>query len=577
LTITLPVWHSHRVPANIGSARATVELRVRTMDGRGWTLPMQGERIAMGRSTAAELSFPDDAGLSRQHLCFEREGDVWWLRDLGSKNGTLINGSRLTTPHRLQPGDRIAAGRILIEFSRSRSSATEVVRFVESAQPSVPAAVTTTLDKALGEAKSTESESVTRQMAALLRAGRELSGKQPLDELFVTILKLAIEAVGAARGVLLTLDGDELTSRAALGGDDFRISSAIRQRLLREKSSVLIQDALREAELAARVSIIDYGVRSVMAAPLQTNDRVIGIIYVDSPGLVREFSRDDLNLLTVMANIAAIRIEHARLAEVEQAEQLMGRDLERAAEIQRRLLPAGPPAITGLDMAGYHAACRTVGGDYYDFLPRPDGTVTILVADVAGKGMPAALLMSNLQARVQVLSEEPVGLAEMVTRLNRLTCRHCPGDRFITFFACTVDPRTGETSYCNAGHNPPLLLRADGSCERLEGGGPILGVFGAARYEQRSCTLAHGDTLVLYSDGVTEAPRGGSEDEFEEERLVTSAREGAGEPAEALVSRIIGALAEWAAGAPAADDVTLVIVRRVTQQATPGIITERDR
>ena len=144
--------------------------------------------------------------------------------------------------------------------------------------------------------------------------------------------------------------------------------------------------ALRE-----HMSIVEQKVRSMIAVPLQTNDRVIGLIYVDSPHLIREFSREDLNLLTVMANVAAIRIEHARLNEIEEAERAMAKDMEQAALIQKALLPSQPPAIAGLDIAGKTTACRTVGGDYFDYLTFPDGRVGVLVGDVAGKGMPASL------------------------------------------------------------------------------------------------------------------------------------------------------------------------------------------
>lgn len=530
-------------------------------------MPLRGDRLTLGRSTGAELSYPDDAGLSRQHLAFEREGSLWWIRDLGSKNGTLVNGARLSAPRRLEPGDRITAGHMTLEFCPPLAQeGTRIVHFVDP-QESKPtgSTVLTTLETALGAARAGEKpDAATRQARALLRAGRELAGKQPLSELFTIVLNLAVEAVDAARGVLMTLEGERLEVRAAIGGDNFRISSAIRDRLLREKSSVLIRDALLDADLAARASIVAYDVRSVMAAPLQTNDRVIGIIYVDCPGLVREFTREDLNLLTVMANVAAIRIEHARLNEVEQAERLLARELEQAAEIQRRLLPAAPPAIDGFDLAAYHAPCWTVGGDYYDFLVHPDGHVTLLVADVAGKGMPAALLMSSLQARVQVVAEEGDEVGSMVKRLNRLICKHCPGNRFITLFACVLDPRTGEMTYCNAGHNPPLLARASGAVDKLEGGGMILGIFAGAVYEQRTITMQQGDALVLFSDGITEAPKGGEGgEEFDEARLAGLVAGRRQQPAATIVEEVLAALTDWSAGAPAADDITLVVARRL--------------
>jgi serine phosphatase RsbU (regulator of sigma subunit) len=271
-----------------------------------------------------------------------------------------------------------------------------------------------------------------------------------------------------------------------------------------------------------------------------------------------------LNLLTVMANVAAIRIEHARLGEVEAAGKRLEGELAQAAEIQRQRLPASAPVIVGLDLAGYNVPCRTVGGDYYDFLPLPDGRVVILVADVAGKGMPAALMMMDLQARVHIMSGDPDDTAGLVDRLNRSLAGACPSNRFITMFLSVLDPSTGQMTFCNAGHNPPLLLRADGSVEELSEGGPVLGLPMKTQYRQGRRELRAGDLVALFSDGVTEAENDAGE-EFGTERLgavLTQCRE---EPAQAIVDAVNRAVEEWRAGAPAADDVTLVIVRRILQ------------
>ena len=157
-----------------------------------------------------------------------------------------------------------------------------------------------------------------------------------------------------------------------------RISSAVRDRVLESRTSVLVRDTALDEALRKRHSIVAQSVRTLMAVPLQTDDKVIGLIYVDSPEFFRQFTTDDLNLLTVLANVAGIRIERERLAEVEQAERLMAAELEQAAEIQRQLLPSAAPSVPGLDLAGYTAPCRTVGGDYYDFLTLPDGRIGLV-------------------------------------------------------------------------------------------------------------------------------------------------------------------------------------------------------
>jgi len=295
--------------------------------------------------------------------------------------------------------------------------------------------------------------------------------------------------------------------------------------------------------------------------PIQTDDRVIGMIYLDTPASPTGFVTEDLNLLTVMANVAGIRIERERLSEIEQADQLLAHELDQAAEIQRGLLPVGTPAFKGLQLAGCNTPCRTVGGDYYDYLVYPDEHVGLAIGDVAGKGMPAALLMSSLQAKVQAIAETSSAPAELVTRLNRSVASTCPDNRFVTFFFSRLNLRSGELAYCNAGHNPPLLARSDGKVERLEGGGPVLGILPRLSFEERSCVMEAGDMLLLYSDGVTEA-QSPSGEEFGEERLEEILRESRGDGVDALLAIVQAAVQSWTAGQPPSDDITLVAARR---------------
>jgi serine phosphatase RsbU (regulator of sigma subunit) len=542
------------------------ELLIQCPDGQVKTVPLVRERISVGRSSAAELCFPEDAGLSRQHFAFELDGDSWTVQDLGSKNGTFVNNIPLKARLILRPGDRITAGHLSIVYSPpTMPEPPGVVVFEgDSGSPST-STVVTSLEGALSNqtlAFERVAPKSSAPLQALIRAGQELSENRPLADLFPVILDLSIEAVSAQRGVLLLIEGEKLVPRAHKG-EGFRISTAVRDRVINEKCSVLVRDAQLDDAFKARMSIVEQKVHTMMAVPLQTKERIIGLIYVDSPFVLREFTKDDLNLLTVMANVAAIRIENVRLAEIEAEERIMKRDLSQAAEIQGAMLPEAPPPVPGTDLAGYNAACRTVGGDYYDFFPYDNARVGLALGDVSGKGMPASLMMMALHARVQVLAEDPSDLSAFMTRLNKATCANCPSNRFITFFFCVLDTNTGDLAFANAGHNPPILVRANGDAQMLEGNGPVLGILAMAPYREQHIQMHPGDMLVLYSDGVTEANNPAYE-EYGEERFIETLREHRNHPASAIVQAVTQSLGGFAAGAPQADDITLVVAKRVS-------------
>jgi phosphoserine phosphatase RsbU/P len=530
------------------------------------TITLTGDSLSLGRSPENGLAYPDDSSLSRHHLQIERMGQGWAVRDLGSKNGTFLNGSPLKGASMLRPGDRIVASKITLLYEPEvliwdnerplGDASTEILKG--------ETAVTTSLQRL--EANDWSGTTMGQPewsgpVAMLIRAGRELVTKRPLAELLQVILQLSLEAVGAQRGILITNERNQLVAQASKGSD-FRISTAVRDRVLNERASLLIPDTRFDRLLERRESIIAQNVQSLMAVPLQTDERVLGLIYVDSPKFPKNFTSEDLTLLTVMGNIAAIRLEQERLVEIEQSELIMERELEQAAEIQRNFLPGEAPSTPGLDLFGFNIPCRTVGGDYYDFIPYQDGTVALVIGDVAGKALSAALLMTGLQAKVQALAELPDEPARIVTRLNRSLAATCPPNRFVTLFLCVLDPARNELTYCNAGHCPPFLLSEDGQVHRLHDGGPVLGVFPDCPFEQHSCSFRIGDTLVLYTDGVTEAVDKNDE-EFGEERLESLLQLVRKEPAGKIVGAVKEAVEKWTGNFPGGDDFTLVAARRI--------------
>src|SRR5581483_4852839 len=526
-----------------------MELFISGPDGSSKVVELRKDRLSLGRSGDNDLAYPEDPWLSRYHLCFERDQERWLVKDCASRNGTILNATTLKQPHQIKPGDKIYAGHLTIEVREAVAKLPKtVVSFVPPGYTgdNRESTIVRSLDEALHKTSTRDVQRApsplnnARVIQSLIRAGQELAAHRPLEQLFTLILDLALSAVEAKRGVILTLEGGELLVRASKG-DGFSISTAVRDRVLREKRSQMVSDAQADAALRGQKSIVTHRVRSMMAAPLQAGDRVIGLISVDNGTVIRPFSVEDLDLLTVMANVAAIRIENARLAAVEEAEKLMLSELAQASEIQQGLLPTEAPVCPGYDLAGFNLPCRTVGGDYYDFLPYRDGSLGLVVADVSGKGLPAALMMSSLQARVQMLLETNPDPDPALKTLN---------------------PSTGALTYANAGHNHPVLIRRNGQIEYLTAEGMIMGLLPSVTYQSKETSLESGDLLALYSDGVTEA-RSGAGEEFGEERLADFLLQRRSQPCPDTVRALLEYVRAWHGDATLTDDFTVVLLRRL--------------
>jgi sigma-B regulation protein RsbU (phosphoserine phosphatase) len=532
--------------------KLNAELSIHTSNGKTQVIALNQDCYELGRAESNDICYLDVPGLSRKHLAIKRELGNWVVHDLGSTYGTFVNGTRIAAPQVLRPNDQVKAGELSLTFSDSAARAAQTVVFVE--KPSAPA-ITASLDALLTE-EGESSESGHTQ--ALIRAGRELAGHMPLDKLFELILNLSVDAVGATRGVLMTLEDNELQISASKG-EGIRISSRVRDLVIGEKRSLLVHDALMDESLGARMSIVQDQIRSMLAIPLQTEDRVIGLIYLDSPFLIREFTKGDLSLLTVMGNIAAVRIEHARLVEMEQAEKLRAQEMQHAAMIQRAILPSNFPPFPERGEFQLHAAmtpAKGIGGDLFDFFLLDEHHLAFAVGDVSGKGIPAALFMAVARTLLRGTAQHKAPPGECVGYLNVALHEQNVSGMFVTMFYGVLDTRSGEIQFANAGHNPPYILSAGGALREVaDKSGPMLGLFPQFVYKQMTAQLAPGETIVVYTDGLTEArdPQG---DFFEEERLMASLRMHADKPVHPLLSGLLDDVQKFAAGAPQADDIT---------------------
>jgi len=288
-----------------------------------------------------------------------------------------------------------------------------------------------------------------------------------------------------------------------------------------------------------------------LVVPVRTTLSVQGFIALSGKLSDREFDLDDIDFLSSAADQIAMTTERIRL----QREEV---EFEQARDMQRTLLPRELPRVHGFDVAGTWEPARTVGGDYYDCLDLGDGSLGVCIGDVAGKGMPAALLMASLQAAVRASADANVSPAALCERVRRVVVSSLTGGRFVTFFFCVVDQKTRTIRFCNAGHNPPILVRANGTVEELASGGPVISRLFRETYDEGSLPLEPGDRVVLFTDGVTEARNAAGED-LGEERLVQLIVDNRHLSAGELQHAVVDAVSAYSRGV-FDDDVTMVVV-----------------
>lgn len=301
------------------------------------------------------------------------------------------------------------------------------------------------------------------------------------------------------------------------------------------------------------------GVRAVV--PMQVQNATKGLILLGDRLHGGAYEKADLEFVYSLGNLAIISVENARLFQETLEKQRLEDELKIAREIQQGLLPQQIPVIPGFDIGAINVSSKQVGGDYYDFVRRSDTEYVLAIGDVSGKGAPAALLMANVQAALRALAPMDYSLPEATARINDLTFMNTAGDKFITFFWGVIDFAARTLRYVNAGHNPPFLIRANGSVERLTTGGLILGIMKTvAPYQEGVVTLAPGDTLFLFTDGVSEAMNDQGED-FTEERLEHIVREVSHQNASEIVRNVKTAVETYEGNAPQSDDITMVVVK----------------
>jgi sigma-B regulation protein RsbU (phosphoserine phosphatase) len=539
-----------------------------TLGDERLTWKVEAPLTSLGRSSSCDLHMADTS-VSRRHAEIVRRGDRFFIQDLGSRNGTRVNGTEVHEPFEVGPGDRIEVGDLTLRVTGEEPSQPVVVP--EGAR--VDTSVQLRADR-LVEAHARDEQGAQPLVALLAAAGQLLVMPRPLQETCEEILEFVARAVPGTRHVLMLRDetSGELRQVAArhLGGRPGRplaLSRSIVGRVLEECTSVLTADALKDPRFSAHDSIVAQGVRSAMAVPLFDNRKVLGLVYVDSQDFNVAFTPQQLEVLTLLANMAAVKISNARLLEAEQGRLRLAQELAIAAQIQRGLLPPAPQ-VEGWQVEAHLETCHEVGGDLYDCRFRRDGRLIFLVGDVTGKGMGAALLMSSFLASARVLYESCTDPGDLAARLSAIVCDNGDPGRFVTGFLGCLDAGAGTLHYVNAGH-PSALLLCGREIRPLESNGIPLGVLRDFSYRALTTEIRPGSMLAVFSDGIPEAQRG--LEFFTEARLHEALVEAAAASDLADVRRgILARVDAFLGDAPRSDDITLLLIRREAAPPAPG-------
>jgi phosphoserine phosphatase RsbU/P len=522
--------------------------------------PLDTPLLAIGRSSKHPIHIPD-ATVSKDHAEITSRAGQVYLRDLGSRNGTRVNGREAREAIPLEAGDQVEIGHVTLIVSGE-----EPRPRLRLNEQSVIGTTLRLKAESILEQRVKTGKDPSGLVHLLAEAGQLLVMPRPLVETCDELLRFVERAVPASRYVLLMGGPDaeptQVAARTKGGRADraLSLSRSIMRTVLNECTSVLTRDTASDPRFQAQHSIVAQSVHSAMAVPLFDNEKVLGLLYVDSADPMIRFDDDQLELLTLLANMAAVKITNARLLEAERESARIAQELATATHIQRGLLPEATPDLPGYQIEAYLETCTEVGGDLYDFHIRDDGKLVFVVGDVTGKGMGAALLMSSFLASARVLYDTCRDPAELSCRLGAMVHRTTDRKRFITGFVGILDPSTGTLQYVNAGHPSPMIT-LDGSLRELESGGPPFGVLPDFQYTAASTVLAPRELLALFTDGIPEAQKG--EELYDDARLRQALlEESVIEDLAALRQRLLDRVDEFLAGEPRTDDITLLLLRR---------------
>jgi serine phosphatase RsbU (regulator of sigma subunit) len=518
------------------------------------SLPLGKPVFTIGRKAENDLQLLSDS-VSRQHAEIVYEDDSYYLVDIGSKRGTFINDQQIARCA-LQHLDRIRIG----------GDEDQQIIFLDD-----------TIERASAIFDSSPRLTLT---ARFIEVNQAFKFSLTPDDVLCLIVDAAVEITQAERGFLmLRNEAGDLEFKVArddrrswLEGADFAMSRSVVEEAFKQNRSVIINDSREAAAGYARESVRSLDLRSIACVPLrlfQMTENMdattvlkrdaIGVLYVDSHVIGGTITETSIRLLESLAFEATKSLENVRLMHEEREKKQIEQELGVARQVQVALSPTAFKVPDYFEVAAHNIPSRYVGGDFYDFISLRDERSAFALGDVSGKGVAAALLAAMAQGALQAQFTSNLPLAEVVTSLNKVLVQRSASNRFITLFCATLDP-DGHFTYINAGHNPPVLARANGEAETLTTKSVLLGAFDFVEYKPRQTRLAPGDVVVMYTDGVTEAVNADNQ-MFGDERLEKLVREGVHLGAEEIKQWIMDEVLNFTAGLPQGDDITMIVLK----------------
>jgi phosphoserine phosphatase RsbU/P len=524
-----------------------------------------GPVFTLGRQGDNDLVLLDNR-ISRRHAQILQAPEGFRIEDLGSRHGTFVNGQQVDDAHLLKGGDQISLG---------VSDAYKVTFVTEEA-------VLPGLLQQIGKAAESPAPQL-HHLSLLLQMAQMLHRAPALEEVLTTLVDSAVQLASAERGLLFLADEEgKLRLRLARGRggtylstDSVDYSHSVVERVTRFRHEEVTLEDESTGRPAQETGVISALARGVVAVPLQklpmmemsgdtirqTVPELLGVLYLESRTHATSVTGLDRQVLQTLAVESATVIENARLFRVARENERSQHDLDLARSIQQGLLPRQLPKTDYFELKAVTMPCRTVGGDYYDVIPLPGGRYGITVADVSGKGLPAAMMAVTLQGVFSGVACVDPGLEDLFRRVNSYLCERTPVDMYATLFYGVLD-RSGRLNFVNAGHVPPLILRSAGGIEALEFANFPLGMFPGIEFEVHGAQLEPGDQVFIFSDGVTEA-QNAIHDFFGEDRLTALLEKCGAQPGQSLCTTVVAAVRDFVGEAPQADDLTVTAVRFV--------------